>query len=95
MGDEPVARRQDDFLAESEVFLEEGGDDQLDGAALCTVDVHEVDLGRIALQVLAKLDSQRVHTFELGGISGSQRTAHEALMPDLHTRSFTAASATS
>src|SRR5450830_1462270 len=95
MGDESVAGCQDDFLAEPEVFPQQGGDDRLDGAALRAVDVDEVDLGGAAVEMRLELQCEGVDALELGGLGGSQRVAREALMPDLHARSFTAASATS
>src|SRR5450830_226802 len=60
VGDESVAGCQDDFLAEPEVFPQQGGDDQLDGAALRPVDVYQVDLGRAIGQMRLELQCEGI-----------------------------------
>jgi len=67
----------------------------LDGAALRPVDVDEVDLGGAAGEMRLELQCEGVDALELGRLGGSQRVAREALVLDLHARSFTAASARS
>jgi len=91
VGDEAVAGGEYDFLAETEVFPQEAGDDRLDCAALSAVDVDEVDLTGVGLQVRRELGCEGIDALEFSGFSGSQRASREPLMPDLHGRSFTAA----
>jgi len=59
------------------------------------VDVDEVDLGGAAGEMRLELQCEGVDALELGRLGGSQRATSEALMPDPHARSFTAASARS
>ena len=93
--DEAVAGREDDLLAEPEVLRQEGGDDDLDVGARRAEDVDQVDLGRAVGQMRLELQCEGIDTLELGLLRGSQRVAREALVLDLHARSFTAAAATS
>ncbi|GHG56337.1 hypothetical protein GCM10011331_23770 [Flavimobilis marinus] len=90
MRDETLAGGEHHFFVEPQLIFEERRDDELDRAALRTVDVNGIDRLLIRAQVLSQGIGKGVNAFKLTRLSRSQHAAHEALLADLHVGSFAA-----